>query len=113
MRTIKVKVIVVVIACALLACGICGAVGIMEASRTTSEECGEILVLQTKDFANQLNLQFDKISQSVDTMADICMQQLTDFKKFQTSDAYVEEYTESLMGVLLEFAENTQGVLTC
>lgn len=113
MRTIKVKVIVVVIVCALLACGICGVVGIMEASRTTSEECGEILVLQTKDFANELNLQFDKISQSVNTMADICMEQLTDFKKFQTSVSYVEEYTEGLMGILLEFAENTQGVLTC
>ena len=113
MRTIKVKVIVVVIVCALLACGICGVVGIMEASRTTSEECGEILVLQTKDFANELNMQFDKISQSVNTMADICMGQLTDFKKFQTSASYVEEYTEGLMGILLEFAENTQGVLTC
>lgn len=113
MRTIKVKVIVVVIVCALLACGICGVAGIMEASRTTSEECGEILVLQTKDFANELNLQFDKISQSVNTMADICMEQLKDFKKFQTSASYVEEYTESLMGILLEFAENTQGVLTC
>ncbi|MCM1538383.1 MAG: methyl-accepting chemotaxis protein [bacterium] len=113
MKTIKVKVIVVVIICALLACGICGAVGIMEASRTASTECGEILSLQTKDFANELNLQFSRISQSVDTMADICMQQLTDFNKFQTSAAYVEEYTESVMSVLLQSAENTPGVLTC
>lgn len=113
MKTIKVKVIVVVIVCALLACGICGAVGIMEASRTTSKECGEILTLETKDYGNMLNLQFEMISRSVDTMADICMEQLTDFNKFRTSDAYVEEYTESVMSVLLKSAENTPGVLTC
>lgn len=113
MKTIKVKVIVVVIVCALLACGICGAVGIMEASSTASKECGEILTLQTKNFGNELNLQFEMISRSVDTMADICMQQLTDFHKFQTSEAYVEDYTESVMSVLLQSAENTPGVLTC
>lgn len=113
MKTIKVKVIAVVTICALLACGICGAVGIMEASRTASEECGEILTLQTKEFANELNLQFEMISRSVDTMADICMEQLTDFDKFRTSAAYVEEYTKSVMSVLLQSAENTPGVLTC
>ncbi len=113
MKTIKVKVIIVVIVCVLLASGICGAVGIIEATNTATEECGEILALQTKDFASELNLQFDMISQSVDTMADICIEQLDDFGRFQTDAEYVEEYTQSVMSVLLKSAENTQGALTC
>ncbi len=113
MKTIKVKVIIVVLVCVLFSSVICGAVGIIEATNTTSEECGEILSLQTKDFANDLNQQFDMIAQSVDTLADICMEQLSDFEKFQTDAAYVQEYTEGLMNILLKSAENTQGALTC
>ena len=53
------------------------------------------------------------ISQSVDTMANICLEQITDFEKFQTDANYVKEYTEQIEPLIFKFAENTSGAFTC
>ncbi len=113
MGTIKMKVVAVVLLCALFASGICGVISIKESTRTASEESGEILTLQTKQYAGDLDAQFSMISQSVDTLASVCMKQLVDFEQFKSSSQYVEDYTNALMDVLEESAQNTEGALTC
>jgi len=113
MRTIKVKVILVITACALLATAICGATGIRESTRTASDAYGEILALQTKDFAGQINTQFRMISQAVDIASDICLNEIKDFKRFKTDTSYVNAYTKRISETLLRAAQNTQGALTC
>lgn len=113
MGTIKMKVVAVVLLCALFASGICGFISVRESTRTASEESGEILTLQTQQMAGDLDAQFSLISQSVDTLASICMKQLTDFEQFKTNPQYEKDYTDSLRDVLLNFAENTDGALTC
>lgn len=113
MKSMKTKVIAVVLAGVLLATGICGAIGIIEAVRTAREESGEILVLSTEALARELNGQFTNISQAVDTLAGICLDRLTDFDRFQTDPAYVTEYTDSLMSALNETALHTEGAMTC
>lgn len=113
MGTLKRKVVAVVLLCAFLASGICGAISIKESTYTASKESGEILTLQTQQLADELNTQLSMISQSVDTLSSICLEKLTDFKRFQTDPAYVRDYTDSIMGMVKESALNTNGALTC
>lgn len=113
MGTLKIKVVAVVLLCAFLASGICGAISIKESTKTASRESGEILTLQTHQLADELNTQLSMISQSVDTLSSICLEKLKDFKRFQKDSAYVRDYTDSIMGILQESALNTSGALTC
>lgn len=53
-----------------------------------------------------------RVAQSVDTLAQIAEQSLTDVGRFQTDAGYVQSYTEALEPVALGFAENTEGALT-
>ena len=55
MGTLKRKVVAVVLLCAILASGICGAISIKESTYTASKESGEILTLQTQHLAAELD----------------------------------------------------------
>lgn len=113
MKSMKMKVVAVVLACSLIATVVCGAVAIINATDTSVEESGEILSLQTETLANQIDAKLMQVSKSVDTLAGVCLSELQDFDKFQTSESYVNTYTESLNNVLLESAKNTKGAMTC
>jgi len=113
MKTIKMKVVVVVLVCVLLAAGICGTISIYESQNTTTEMCNDVLVLQTERLSNTLDSQLDNISRSVDTLANTCLNQLDDIEYFQTSNDYVTRYTSIISSSLQETAANSSVALTC
>ena len=113
MKTIKMKVVAVVLVCVLLATGICGIISIYESQNTTTEMCNDVLVLQTERLSNTLNSQLDNISHSVDTLANTCLNQLDDIEYFQTSSDYVTRYTSMISNSLQETAANSSVALTC
>lgn len=113
MKTIKMKVVAVVLVCVLLATGICGIISIYESQSTTTEMCNDVLVLQTERLSNTLNSQLDNISHSVDTLANTCLNQLDDIEYFQTSSDYVTRYTSMISNSLQETAANSSVALTC
>lgn len=113
MKTIKMKVVAVVLICVLLATSICGVISIRESQNTTTEMCNDVLVLQTERLSNTLNAQLDNISQSVDTLATTCLNRLDDIADFQVSNEYVTRYTSRIFSSLQETAVNSSVALTC
>lgn len=60
----------------------------------------------------QIDSMLSQVKQSVDTLAALATQSLTDLKAFQTSEVYVTNYPKSLESIALESAKNTNGALT-
>lgn len=112
MKTIKAKVLGLIVVCAVISTALCGWMSLSEATKISDSNADEIMAMQCSDSSQKIDTMLERVAQSVDTLAEIAVQSLTDFKQFQTSDAYVEEYTETMRPIALEFANNTQGALT-
>ena len=112
MKSIKTKVTVAVILCALLSGAICGGISAINVSKTSYENSQEKMALKCLLQSEEINTMLGRVSQSVDTVYNIAVKNLEDPKKFKTSKEYVEEYTKQLENVLLEAASNTDGALT-
>ncbi len=112
MRTIKTKVVILVIICAMVSAGVCGGVSLMRTQAIVNKDAGNIMSMQCENNGQEIETTLIRVAQSVDTLAQIAKQSLTNFSKFKTDADYVEEYTDALRPVALEFANNTEGALT-
>lgn len=99
--------------CTMISIGITAALSITSATAIAKKDSSEIMEGKMEALAEELNAAMNMISQSVDTLAGVCLNQITDFEAFQTSADYVSKYTEGLEELFYEFAENTDGALTC
>lgn len=112
MKTIKTKIVVSVILCALISSVICGGISVVNASVNSYESSRDDMLLQCENQGMILNNMMNRVEQSVDTVYNISLQRLDDVEAFKSSKAYVDEYTADLEGTLLEFAKHTDGALT-
>lgn len=112
MNTLKTKVVGLVVICSIVSIVVCGGLSLLETSRISNQNAERIMSMQCKNSSQEINTTLSQVAQSVDTLAEIAVQSLTDFNKFRTDADYVEEYTRTLEPVALEFANNTEGALT-
>lgn len=112
MRTIKAKIIVSVILCALVSAVICGGISILNSGATSYENSKNTMLLECKNQSMTLSSMMEKVEQSVDTVYSVALQRLDDVKAFKSDKAYVDAYTAEMEGILHEFARNTDGALT-
>lgn len=113
MRTIKMKVVAVVMFCVIFASCICGFTSITKSKQMATSQCNQILDLQTENLSIILDSELTMISQAVDTMAASCLNQLDDIEYFKTSNDYVLRYTSLIQTSVQEAANNASGALTC
>ena len=110
---IRNKIIGLVLVCTLISIVVTAALSITTSTSISKKDSQEIMQYQMNTLSTELNSTMNMISQSVDTMANICLEQITDFEKFQTDANYVKEYTEQIEPLIFKFAENTSGAFTC
>ena len=112
MRSIKSRILITVVICALLASVICGGVSIFNSSRTVYENSKKEMQYACTGQAADLNAQMQRVEQSVNTAYNLALQQLDDLQAFKTSKAYVDDFTAVMDRMLYEIGRNTEGALT-
>lgn len=112
MRSIKSKVIILVVISSVVSSVICGGLSLVETGNISIQNAGRTMATQASRCSKEIDTTLGMVAQSVDMLAAIAQQSLGDIHKFQTDKAYVEEYTDSLRTVALECADNTEGALT-
>lgn len=111
--SIRNKLIALVLGCSLISIWITAVLSVTTATSISKKDCNQIMEHQMEALSTELDSSMNMIAQSVDTMANICLNQINDFEKFKTDSNYVTEYTKQIEQTAFEFAKNTDGALTC
>ena len=111
--SIRKKLIALVLCCTLISIWVTSVLSITTATTISKKDCKEIMKGQSQALSSELDSTMNMISQSVDTMADVCLKNLSDFEKFKSDPDYVTEYTNQIKDLAFRFAENTSGAMTC
>lgn len=113
MKTLKARILSIVLLCSVAVVVVCGGISIQNAVQTASDNSQIIIQNTAEEAVGNMDTVLGLISQSVDTFASICMEELDDFEKFQQDAEYVTAYTDNLLPVAKQFAGNTSGAMTC
>lgn len=111
MKTIRFKITLSIVLCALLSVIVVGVVSLTNSSRVAGREAENSMKLTSKEQAEGIDSEIMKIQQSVDILAQVSLDRL-DFSRFKGNNAYVKEYTDSLLQEYITFASNTAGTIT-
>lgn len=112
LKSVKTKVIALVLCCVILSSIIIGFASILSSRRVVAADSVQIMNQLCENRSQELNSLFQRISQSVDTLAVYATHHLDDIEQFKRSDTYVAQFTESLKDVALNAAQNTEGAIT-
>ncbi len=112
MRTIKAKIIVSVILCALLSAVVCGGISVSNSNKTAYANSKSDMLLQCENQSITLNSMMEKIEQSVSTVYSVALQRLDNVASFKSSKSYVDDYTKEMEDILVQVATHTDGALT-
>ncbi|MCH5270942.1 MAG: methyl-accepting chemotaxis protein [Lachnospiraceae bacterium] len=112
MKTLTTKIIALVTATALLLSLLIGILSIGTSRGITERQSKENLLLTAYKNAQDIDIMLYAIEQSVDSLSEMTVSTITDFSRFKTSDAYVDECTAALENAALTLARNTQGART-
>lgn len=110
MKSIKTKITVSIILCALLSSAIVGILSISDSRQVSNEGAEQTLSLTGESKSIEINALIESIEQSVDTLSSISLDNL-DFSKFKNNNTYVTQYTNNIMNTVVNFAENTSGAI--
>lgn len=112
MKTLTAKIIALVTVTALLLSLMIGILSIGTSRGITERQSKENLLLTAYKNAQDIDIMLYAIEQSVDSLSEMTVSTITDFSRFKTSDAYVDECTAALENAALTLARNTQGART-
>lgn len=112
MKSIKSKIVLVVIMCSLISTVICGSISIVESSRVAKESSRDRMGLVCENQSQKLDSMMRQVSQSVDTLYDLALSELDDFGKFKSDAGYVDTYTQKIAPMLKQTAVHTQGAMS-
>ncbi|MGN0437380.1 MAG: methyl-accepting chemotaxis protein [Lachnospiraceae bacterium] len=112
MKSIKGKIVTLVAICAVVSTLINGTFSYQGAAKVINGDAHKMMSMECRNGGQEIDSMLKQVEQSVDTLAEMAEQSLTDLNAFKTSDEYVKEYTKSLEAFALESANNTEGALT-
>ncbi len=112
MRSIKSRILITVVICALLASLICGGVSIYNGGWRVYEDSKKQMQYICAAHAADLNAQMLRIEQSVNTAYQLALQRIDNLQSFKTSTLYVNNVTITMRQRLNEIGSNTEGALT-
>ncbi len=112
MKTIRAKVVFLVAICAVVSTLINGTFSYQGAAKVINQDAEDMMTMKCENGSQEINATLKQVEQSVNTLAKLAEESLTDLKSFKTSDEYVQEYTKALEPIALESANNTEGALT-
>lgn len=112
MYTIRKKIAAIAVVCSMIMGLSLGILSFLFSSDMADSDSKDYMLARAEERKTQFDGILTKIQQSVDTLTDISVGNLTDFQKFKTDAKYVETYTKGLEDTLRHFAERTDGALT-
>ncbi len=112
MRSLKTKVIVLVMLCSIVASVISGAITVVNSGRTVNEDSKQRLMSGSQNVSQDINSVLSEITLSVDTLGDVMLNNIKDFNRFQTDAAYVKQCTDAVRDYALQCAKHTKGAMT-
>lgn len=112
MFTIRKRIATIATICSLITGLSLGILSYCYSGDMADDDSKMLMLATSQEKKTELNGILAKIEQSVDTLTEISMSELTDFEKFKTDPSYVEQYTKKIEGTVLKFAEKTEGALT-
>ena len=112
MKSIKTKIIAAVIFCSLLSTVICGAISIVNSSKTSVEDSKRQMEIACITQTDKLNETMQNVENSVNMVYSMAKAKLDNTSVFCSSSRYVNEYTKKMLPILMESAQDTPGALT-
>ncbi|MCH5251630.1 MAG: methyl-accepting chemotaxis protein [Lachnospiraceae bacterium] len=112
MKTLRIRILLVVVGCALLASSISGFISLYNSAKVADNDAYERLSNTCQNYGKDIDEILLRIEVSVNTLADMTVNTIQDLKQFQTSRSYVNQCTDKLKSIALGCANNTDGALT-
>lgn len=110
--TITKKISIMVAACTVVSSLAVGLLSLNNSYKYIEKNTTDIIASTGDNVSEKINAYIGKIELSVDTMADIAMENLDDFNAFQTDNKYVRSYTDAFLPTLTKFATHTDGAIS-
>lgn len=109
--TITKKISLMVAVCTFVSSAAVGILSLTHSNIFMTDKSRQIMSAECSNVTADINAYLNSVEQSVDSLSDVAMAELDDFSAFQTSDAYVTEFTGKLYELLMNSASNTDGVV--
>ena len=91
LNTIRTRITAIAIVCSLIMGISLGTLSYMYSSDVANDDSKEFMLAIAQEKKTELEGILTNIQQSVDTLTEICVSRLTDFKAFKSDPAYVEQ----------------------
>lgn len=111
MQSLKTKIIGIVMFGTVLTTLIISSMSIFNANQIATTNSHQFMQLTCNSKSAQVNTLISRIEQSVNTLALIAEDNLTDVNIFKRSSVYVDHYTSELESIAKDFGEHTEGAL--
>lgn len=112
MKSLKTKVISLVLGCMLLSSFVIGSFSILSSKKAVSEDSAQIMNLLCENKSKEISALLSRIEQSVNTLTLYASRQIVDTDKFKKDSSYVDQFTEHLTDIAINAAANTEGAMT-
>lgn len=112
MKSIKIKIGVLVLFCVVLIAGVIGLTSIRSSQRVVSQYSGQLIQQQCDVEAETVNALLSRIEQSVATLHGYALTELSDIDRFRTDPEYVRAYSDKLSEIAINAATHTEGAMT-
>lgn len=112
MKSLKTKVIALVLGCMLLSSFVIGSFSILSSKKAVSEDSAQIMNLLCENKSKEISALLSRIEQSVNTLTLYASRQIVDTDKFKKDSSYVDQFTEHLTDIAINAAANTEGAMT-
>ena len=111
MKSIKTKLLIVVVAALLATTVLLGAISFVTMHRVMHKDADALLASRCETEATIVNRVFRDMQKSVQMMESYADESLKDLDIFENAPAY-ESYTEAMRTMFLDIARNTEGGVT-
>lgn len=111
MKSIQTKFIALILGRVLLSSTVIGGVGIFTAKQVSDENSTKIMNLLCTEKAGRVDALLSRVEQSVDTLAAYAVGRIDGVQALLTDDARLDAYTEEILSVAVNAANNTEGAL--
>lgn len=112
MKSLKTKVIALVLGCMLLSSFVIGSFSILSSKKAVSEDSAQIMNLLCENKSKEISALLSRIEQSVNTLTLYASRQIVDSDKFKKDSSYVDQFTDHLTDIAINAAANTEGAMT-
>lgn len=112
MKSIKMKIGMLVTLCVLIVAGAIGLNSISSSKKVVGQFSAQLMEQECTNGAQQVDALLSRIEQSAVTLSDYALDQIDSTAKFRTDADYVDRYTEELSEIAINAANNTEGAMT-